>query len=243
MNFKQHPLSHSVILHLFPGLVGTVVYVVLAPKLMANGYPALLGMLVAAAAVILPLLLGILLYQAQKTSRSFSLRAVIGYREPLPKWQYGVIPLGLVIWGFLANGITAILDQAIAQAWFAWLPEWFFILDLAQFAAYARPALLLTFFVGLVVNGIALPLVEELYFRGYLLPRLARFGKWAPLINLSLFSLYHFWAPAQLLSRIVWMLPWVYLTWYKRNIYLLVITHCAANTLGWLLTWGLILGG
>ena len=56
-----------------------------------------------------------------------------------------------------------------------------------------------------LINGIAGPIVEEMYFRGYLLPRLERFDKWAPLINLSLFSLYHFWAPWQVFSRILWM--------------------------------------
>jgi hypothetical protein len=81
-----------------------------------------------------------------------------------------------------------------------------------------------------------------LYFRGYLLPRIERFGKWAPLINLSLFSLYHFWTPWEFLSRIILLLPWVYVAWRKRNIYLIMTAHCAANTLGWLLTWGLILG-
>jgi len=98
-----------------------------------------------------------------------------------------------------------------------------------------------TFLVGLVVNGFALPIVEELYFRGHLLPRIDRFGKWAPLINICLFSLYHFWTPWQVISRIVLLLPWVYTVWHKRNILLIIITHCAANTLGWLLTWGLIL--
>jgi uncharacterized protein len=48
---------------------------------------------------------------------------------------------------------------------------------------------------------------EELYFRGYLLPRLYRFGIWAPLINISLFSLYHYWTPWGVLSRIVMLLP------------------------------------
>ena len=116
------------------------------------------------------------------------------------------------------------------------------IFDLNQFQAYARPALLVTFWVGLIVNALALPSVEELYFRGYLLPRLERFGKWAPLINVSLFSLYHFWTPWQVFSRILWMLPWVYVAWRKQNIYLIMITHCIANTLGWILTWSLILG-
>ena len=128
------------------------------------------------------------------------------------------------------------------QAWFSWLPEWFAIFDIEQLQRYARPTLLITFWVGLIVNGFALPIVEELYFRGYLLSRLERFGKWAPLINVSLFSLYHFWTPWQAVSRILWLLPWVYTTWRKQNIYLMMIAHCTANTLGWLFTWGLIFG-
>jgi hypothetical protein len=39
--------------------------------------------------------------------------------------------------------------------------------------------------------------VEEYYFRGYLLPRLSRFGSLAPVINVALFSLYHFFTPWQ----------------------------------------------
>jgi hypothetical protein len=34
-----------------------------------------------------------------------------------------------------------------------------------------------------------------------LLPRISRFGGWAPLINTVLFSLYHFFTPWQLLGR------------------------------------------
>jgi len=49
--------------------------------------------------------------------------------------------------------------------------------------------------VLVALNVILGPLVEELYFRGYLLPRLHRFGIWAPLINISLFAAYHLWKP------------------------------------------------
>jgi len=238
---KEHSILESIGLHLMPGITGTVAYVILTPVLINKGYPSILGILIAALVVIMPIELGILLAAAKNKSGTFSIGEVILYRQPIPKWQYFVIPLGLVVWGFLATGFTPVLDTVIASAWFSWLPEWFFIFDLRQFADYSQSALLLTFVAGLIVNGITLPLVEELYFRGYLLPRLGRFGKWAPAINASLFSLYHFWTPWQVVSRIVWLLPWVYTAWTKRNIYLIIITHCLANTLGWLLTWGLIL--
>ncbi|MFD1537220.1 CPBP family glutamic-type intramembrane protease [Nonomuraea guangzhouensis] len=33
------------------------------------------------------------------------------------------------------------------------------------------------------LTGLAFPIIEELYFRGFLLPRLSRLGRWAPVVN------------------------------------------------------------
>ena len=82
------------------------------------------------------------------------------------------------------------------------------------------------------VMNIAVPIVEELYFRGYLLPRMARWGNWAPLINVVLFSLYHFWLPWETLNRIITLLPIVFVVQWKRNIYLSILVHCLLNTIG-----------
>lgn len=235
---KHYSLLQSITLHLLPGILGTIAYVLLAPMLLEKGYPAILALLVAAGAVIFPFEIGYLFLQAQRVKNS----PVIEFREPLPPWQYFVFPLGMVIWGFLASGALSLLDPVIARAWFDWLPDWFFIFDVEQFKPFSRDALLVTFWVGVAINGFLLPIVEELYFRGHLLPRLSRFGNWAPLINITLFSLYHFWTPWQFFSRIVWLLPWGYVVWRKKNIHLMMIAHCASNILGWLLTWGLILG-
>ena len=51
--------------------------------------------------------------------------------------------------------------------------------------------------------GIIGPTVEELYFRGPLLPRIDRLGAWAPVLNSGLFALYHFWSPWQLPVRLL----------------------------------------
>jgi len=47
----------------------------------------------------------------------------------------------------------------------------------------------MTALLGLAVNGFVAPITEELYLRGYLLPRISRFKVWAPLINGGLHSL------------------------------------------------------
>jgi hypothetical protein len=37
-----------------------------------------------------------------------------------------------------------------------------------------------------LLNGVIGPVVEELYFRGFLLPRMEGLGRWAPLVNVTL---------------------------------------------------------
>ena len=207
------------------------------PHSVKKWIPRNLALLIAVGVVTLPFEIGYLLL-ARRNSDD---HPVIGLRESLPKWQYVVFPLFMVLWGFLASGALSILDVSIAKAWFNWLPEWFFIFEVEQFKVFSREALVITLWVGLFINGLAGPIVEEFYFRGHLLPRLSGPRSWLPFINISLFSLYHFWTPWQLFSRIIWLLPWGYTVWRKQNIYLMIIAHCVANTLGWLLTWGLIL--
>jgi hypothetical protein len=85
------------------------------------------------------------------------------------------------------------------------------------------------FVVAFTLNGIVGPVVEELYFRGHLLPRIDRLGRWAPVLNAVLFSVYHFWTPWQNLGRILGLLPWVYAVWWTRSVYLSIIVHVAVN--------------
>ena len=81
----------------------------------------------------------------------------------------------------------------------------------------------------LLVNVLAGPLVEELYFRGYLLPRIDRLGRWAPVLNTVLFSLYHFWTPWQNLTRIIGFLPLSWVAWRRRSTQLAIATHVTIN--------------
>lgn len=238
MNTKLS-ISKSIFLHLLPGAAGTLAYVLLAPLFLQSGYPAMLALLVGAGVVIVPIQLVILIMQAKQNG---GFAGVIAYRETLPRWQYVVLPLGMVAWGFLASGALSRLDVVIAKNFFNWLPGWFFIFDTGPFKAFSREALLTTFWIGLLVNGLIGPIVEEFYFRGYLLPQLPGPRNWSVFLNVSLFSLYHFWTPWQVASRIIWILPWGFIVERKRNIYLMMIAHCAGNIIGWLLTWGLILG-
>ena len=75
------------------------------------------------------------------------------------------------------------------------------------------------------------PTVEELYFRGYLLPRMPHLKGWSPLLHSALFALYHTWTPWLAVTRTIFVLPLIYVVQRKKNIYLGVIAHCLINTI------------
>ena len=121
------------------------------------------------------------------------------------------------------------------------MPESFFFAE--DFARYSTTALFITWAFGVVVNAIVGPIVEEVYFRGYLLPRISRFGAWAPLINTVLFSVYHFWTPWQNVGRLIGFLPIVYTAWWKRSIYVSMGAHVLGNVSTMIMLLPVLLGG
>ncbi len=99
---------------------------------------------------------------------------------------------------------------------------------------------LLTGLLNLLIDGITVPFVEELYYRGYLLPRLSRLGWLAPVINALLFTLGHFWQPYNYPLIFLLVLPEICLVYWKRNIKISILLHCAGNTIGALLSLALL---
>ena len=63
----------------------------------------------------------------------------------------------------------------------------------------------------------------------------------APVINITLFSIYHFWSPWQVITRIVGLLPLAFTVYWKRNIYIGMLAHVLLNLIGVLLTAGMVL--
>ena len=98
----------------------------------------------------------------------------------------------------------------------------------------------LTLIITIIINGFIGPIIEETYFRGYLLARMGIFGKFAPLINMLIFSLYHFFTPWQFLTRIIAGTPWVYSVWINRNHKIGSIVHCTLNICGDISLWVLL---
>ncbi len=238
---EQHSLLRSIALHLLPGLLIVTLFVATAPLAMRAGLPPLLALLVAGIGGGLGFQMAHLLYEGRLRNDKWSLEGIVLYREPMPLWQYLVFVPLLVIGAFIVNAVTTPVS-AFLLSLLPWLPEWFELRDVALLAAYPKPILAVTFGVYLLLNGVVAPVVEEMYFRGYLLPRLSRFGRWTPMIELGLFTLYHFWQPYYWVTQFLGLLPVVYPVWWKRNIKLGILIHMLLNVIGGLALAALLLG-
>jgi membrane protease YdiL (CAAX protease family) len=231
----SHNLWQSIALHLVPGVGITVVYFAVAPAVTAAGFPPLFALLLSILVVLLPVELAILYFEGHRLNGRLSLQGIVLNRQPIPWWQYFVIVPMLFVWLGLAFTQLGGIDSVLARQVFPWVPVWATPAALAvDVTGYSHPALVWTAVLGLLLNGILGPAVEEFYFRGYLLPRIPVSRGWAPLINAVLFSLYHFFSPWQNITRIVGLIPLVYTVSWKRNLYLSMFTHILGNTIGML---------
>ncbi|HEY9708572.1 MAG TPA: CPBP family intramembrane glutamic endopeptidase [Oculatellaceae cyanobacterium] len=218
----KHPLWLSALLHLFPGLLGLMTYIFIgipiAQRFSFN--PDLSGIL-----FVVPLELGLLLYLSHKRNNDYSLNGIVLYRDRIPRIQIAVFTIVLFLWMLLVAVLFQPVDRYIFDAFFSWMPDWFIQ---AWSGSYPIGIQLL----NLAIMGVMIPVIEELYFRGYLLPRLSYLGNWAPLINTVLFAAHHFWSPWLFLNRVLLGLPAAYIVQKKKNILIAMLLHVIGNSLG-----------
>jgi membrane protease YdiL (CAAX protease family) len=228
---EQHSLVKSVILHLLPAVIWIIFYIPLARIASEKGIPTMLVMLITTAFTLLSFQLGYLYYQGKKKNGKLSLQGVVLYREKMPWWQYILLGVPIVAWIMFVFITGSEIIEFFRTNVFSWIPDWYY-LSRGSVEQNAPAVEIIMAVLSLLLFGLIGPITEELYFRGYLLPRLSKLGKWAPLLNVVLFVLYHFWQPQFLVIGIIALLPLVYIVWWKRNVYLSIIVHCFINLLG-----------
>ena len=236
-------VAWMLLLHLLPGAIATLVYVLLAAPVEAAGYPPLAALLVAIGVVIVPFELGVVMLVGRLQDDSPGLLAAVPYRRPMRPRDWFILVPALLMAAIVGSGVLGLVEAPIRDALFGWLPAWFLApVGLESITDYSASAWIVTLVAYFALNGILGPVAEELYFRGYLLPRMSQFGRWAPGLNVVLFSLYHFWSPWQFFSRIAGVMPFAYAVWWKENVYLGMVVHGLLNTISVATVVALVLG-
>jgi membrane protease YdiL (CAAX protease family) len=221
-----------VVLHLLPGAVQMTAFAVLVRPLLAAGAPRGLAFLAAVVVAGLPCMLAVLLRaRVQGAAGGPISHQIVGNRTPMPLWQYVALYVPLLALAFGLLFATAGLNRLLAEKVFFWLPD-YLQPEWQPPAPPARGLILLGLVLQVVIDGVVGPVMEEIYFRGYLLPRMGYLGGWAPAVNALLFAVQHFWQPYNWVLIFLLSLSLTYVVWWKRNIYIAMLLHGSANTIG-----------
>ena len=225
------PVWLAVILHLLPGALLMGMALVLARPLIVRGVPYELAHIASALLTIVPFMFGTMLLYGRAKYGQFSLRWVVRFRRPMPLWQYVALYVPMLAFAFAILFATQPVSSFLAEQVFFWLPP-YLLPSWEQPVAPAQGLVLFTLLAKLLFDGLAFPILEEAYFRGFLLPRMTYLGVLAPAVNAMLFAMWHFWQPYNWPLIFLIVLVNAYVAWWKRNIYIAMLLHCSANTIG-----------
>lgn len=214
-----------------PTTILTLAYIFIGQ--LQNAIPSILLFFILAFLILFPIELGVVLRASKNRYGSYSLKSAFANQKKMSWWKiliYGVVLFGFA--GLMSATIVpfeTMLTAPLADKFTQSIPAYFDWYNMDYLQQYSKNILLITSVAFFVLNVIVGPIVEELFFRGYLTSRISRFGKWAPVIVTVLFSLYHFWLPFNNLFRIAIFLPAAYFAWKERNIYISIVFHCLCN--------------
>jgi len=227
---KEISTFNLVLLHLYPGILITGLYVLITPTINTLGFPSLLSLMLCFLMIIVPFELGYLIHKARRNNGNDSSLKHLLVNEIMSNKKFvSIIILGIIA-SILIAGLTQIIDTSIKEKIFSWLPNWYYYDK--EFDGYSKNALLLTGILRIFIDGMIIPYTEEIYFRGYLLPRIKGKGLLVPILATILFALYHFWQPWNYLSLLIISAILVFPAWYFKNYKISLYIHLMINLIG-----------
>lgn len=225
----QIPFPKQLIYHFYIGVIVTLFYIGVSPIVIGWGYPGITVLLIAELIIIPPLAMIHFLAVGRKINQRFSLKNVIQFTDKIPLKSFIIWTVGGIIAVLIIYVSLYPVGLMFRESVFYWLPEWYFN---PSFGTDDMNLIAMTFLAGIFIDGIVGPVTEELFFRGYLLPRMSYLKNWAPVVNGTLFGLYHFWQPHNMIAIIGVGIILSYVVWKKRNVYLGIAIHCTINIIG-----------
>lgn len=228
---KEMSLQKILCMIFIPSSILTIVYIIIGG--LEHTIPSLLLFYICATLILFPIEIGVVLNASKKEYGSYSLKSAFTNYNKMSWWK--IFIYGSFLFAFagimsvtvapLENSLFAPISNKLTQS----MPACFDWNNIEYFKQYSKDILLLTCVGYFILNVIVGPIVEELFFRGYLTSKISRYGNFAPFIITILFSLYHFWLPFNNLFRISVFLPAALIAWRKKNIYISIVFHCLCN--------------
>ena len=228
----RHSWGQTVLLHLLPGIPIALAFWGVGWAMQDNfGWMAIYSLTIVAVLVEFPLLMVLTRYLVHR-ERAKGLLAEnekgIPFRRKQPVWIWVLASVLIVLAAVINMAATPPLTlplQALQDA----APDWAVIgFDPSVFvrAISASPAFFwlmwIASFPALMLAG---GIVQEYYFRGYLLPRMPKVGVATPIVNAFLFSVFHFTSPWGIIARLPFVLIFSLMAWWRKSINIAIWIH------------------
>jgi uncharacterized protein len=123
-----------IILHLFPGIALSIIYLFLLKRGILAEYPKLVIMGVSSLFSIIPIELGYLFYIAKKEEGSFNIFKILGLKSKLKVKEYIFYTLLLFfLTGILTTALKPLSNYLLHNV-FSWIPNWYdYMQDISLF--------------------------------------------------------------------------------------------------------------
>ena len=222
-----------ILLHLAPGVVFSTFLFIFSGVLIHHGLTAYLAEIILVPACLLPILLGVIFLWSRRSGETGSLMRVITYREKGTVSDYVLWPILLyACWGVCSLILFALVGD-LETRFFGWFPSRLRTEAMISAVAASSPVQRqVTFVLAFLFSGLLAPLIEEAYFRGFLLPRMNHWGWMAPVGNAFLFGVYHFFSPWGLPNIFLAFLPVAFVVQARRNFRIGLVVHSMFNLTG-----------
>src|SRR5688500_10807728 len=151
---EQHSVLRSAALHILPGALVALVFVVFMPLVRDAGLPPFMA-LVAADLVGMPVLLGALLFLGYRRHGRPTLDGIVLYRRPLSlrRWLW-LTPVLLVI-AALSMGLLAPVGAWVFETLFPWVPaDYLLPMDLSPWMGPTLAPMLVLYFLVVAVGAL-----------------------------------------------------------------------------------------
>jgi membrane protease YdiL (CAAX protease family) len=219
-----HTVWQSVALHLAPGAAVLAAYAALVPLAQHYRLPSAAALAATGLVAVAPVQLALLARHRRRRPGE----PAVQLRRRLPLHRLLGWALLEIVLGALAFVVAAPLVDRL-QAAFGWWPAAWAV-DLGNHPGSSRASQLGTAVLLLLGTVLVAPVVEEVYFRGYLLPRMPRrLGAGRPLAHAVLFACYHLQTPWVTPARILAITPLAYIAVRTRDLRIGMVAHVVLN--------------
>lgn len=218
-----------------PGLASLAVFVPVALLLDGSGIPIMAALFAGILLGEVPVSWWLMIRGVRREGSQVSADALFPWRTS-PGWaRLALVGVPLALAGMIVVfGLASALEPPIRDALFAWVPEGLVLETGPEGMMEASRAGMVTVWIlsGIVGVGIG-GVTQELYHRGFLLPRTAALGAWAVPFNAGAFAVMHLAAPWGWPFFFLAALLWGAAVYRWRSVQLGLAGHIGMLALGW----------